>query len=393
MAIHAPSITDGQAFGRSGDALGLSSAPLVVSEVRFRVMGSEAHVAVAVGDPSSEGGDVRSGGNDALLAEPGLAQRSAGELERSALLDMAVARLNRLEATWSRFRVDSELSVANANPGEWIDVSDDTVALVDRALMARDVTSGRFDPTLLGEVVAAGYDRSLVGDGRLGPGPATAAHAAQPTRPAESVQAAQTAQSAQPARSLRVDATSRRDNPVALDRAGRRMRVAPGFGFDPGGIAKGFAADLVVGELLAAGADAACVNIGGDLRVGGDFPGGWIVAIEDPLHPDGTAIGHLSIAQGGVATSSRCRRRWTRPDGSVAHHLIDPTTGEPALTDVLAVTIVAAHGWTAEALATAVFLAGLDGAEQVAESAGATGLLVTTSGVISLPGLEKFLTA
>ena len=85
-----------------------------------------------------------------------------------------------------------------------------------------------------------------------------------------------------------------------------------GVGFDPGGIGKGFAADLVLDELLAEGAGGACVNLGGDVRVGGLGPDGgdWTVTVEDPRDPAGPPLVTLLLADGAVATSSRCRRRW-----------------------------------------------------------------------------------
>lgn len=316
---------------------------MLLVESRFRVMGSDAHVVVST---------------------------SGSQLDADSLLEVASARLRRLELTWSRFLPDSELSVANAHPGEWVEISHDTVELVDRALRAHVGTGGLFDPTLLGAVVDAGYDRSLGGDGRPGPGPASAA-----------------------VDGLLGDGTSGGGS-VELDRAGRRLRVRPGTGFDPGGIAKGFAADVVVGELLGLGADGACVNVGGDLRLGGEVGGDWTIDVEDPRLPDGAPIRRLSIAEGAVATSSRLRRRWTRPDGSEAHHLIDPRTARPARTEVLTATAVAAEGWVAEAAATAAFLVGGDDVARLSDlmaDAGATGLVVTRSGVIELPGIEDFL--
>jgi FAD:protein FMN transferase len=65
----------------------------------------------------------------------------------------------------------------------------------------------------------------------------------------------------------------------------------------------------------------------------------------------------LAISDGAVATSSRLRRRWRTASGD-AHHLIDPRTGRPAHTDVVAVTVVAAEGWWAEALTKTLFLTG-----------------------------------
>ena len=306
-------------------------------DTRFRVMGSDAHVAVAT---------------------------SGSRLDGDALLEAAHARLVRLESIWSRFLPDSELSLANSRPGEWVELSPETVELVDRALRARTATGGLFDPTLLGEVAAAGYVASLDGSGRRGPVPVAP----------------------------RDDASTA---PVELDRSGLRLRVRRGVGFDPGGIAKGFAADLIADELLHLGADGACVNVGGDLRVAGRVPGDWTIDVEDPRVPDGPPIRRLSIAEGAVATSSRLRRRWTRPDGTESHHLIDPRTGRPARSAVLTATVVAAEGWVAEAAATAAFLAH-DPADpsavaDVLADAGATGLLVTTSGVVELPGVDEFL--
>src|SRR4029078_51858 len=50
------------------------------------------------------------------------------------------------------------------------------------------------------------------------------------------------------------------------------VRLPAGTGFDPGGIGKGLAADIVVDEIRADGADGVCVNPGGDVRVDGPSP-------------------------------------------------------------------------------------------------------------------------
>jgi FAD:protein FMN transferase len=301
-----------------------------VDEQRFRVMGSDAHV-IVVGGPDG-------------------------------LAEMARARLEYLEGRWSRFREDSELSVANAQPGRWTEVSPETVQLVERALVAHERTDGLFDPTRLHDVVAAGYSTSFdelasVHDAPVGTSSPTAPH-----------------------------------DPVEIDRPGLRMRIPSGCGFDPGGIGKGVAADLVSSELMAEGADGVCVNVGGDLRVRGAGPDGgdWVVGIEDPRDPDAPPLARLHLSDGAVATSSRLRRRWTRADGSDAHHLIDPRTGEPARTEVLTATVVAAEGWQAEALAKTAFLSPLDGFLARLADAGATGLVLTTSGVVPAPGLDAF---
>lgn len=108
---------------------------------------------------------------------------------------------------------------------------------------------------------------------------------------------------------------------------------------------------------MAAGATGTCVNLGGDLRVGGVAPGSthWIVAVDHPQRDESMLT--LTIVEGAVATSSTLRRSWT-VDGTRRHHLIDTTTGEPSQTDLVQATVVAAHAWVAEGFAKAALLRG-----------------------------------
>ena len=272
------------------------------------------------------------------------------------LVDRAVERLEDLEARWSRFRPDSELSRLNEHSGVPVVVSPTTFELVERAVEGRRLTGGRFDPTLLDAVRAAGYDRSfeLVASGTV-PTPTGSGGAVSP-RPGRPV------------------------GTIHLDRVARTVTLGTGVALDPGGIGKGLAADLVVEDLLAAGAGGAMANVGGDLRADGRGPdGGWIVAVTDPTDPD-RVVDTLAIAAGAVASTWRTRRAWTAADGSLRHHLIDPETGRPAETGLAGVTVVGGRGWQVEVLAKAAFLAGpVDGADVLAEH-GAAGLLVTDDG-------------
>ena len=128
--------------------------------------------------------------------------------------------------------------------------------------------------------------------------------------------------------------------------------MAHGRSFDPGGIGKGLAADLVVEELLAEGAWGAMVNLGGDLRVGGVPPTGptWVVAIDHPHHGPLTTV---ELVDGGLATSTTLRRRWSGQECH-PHHLLDPATGRPHRGGADFVTVIAGTGWWAEAAATAL---------------------------------------
>jgi len=140
------------------------------------------------------------------------------------------------------------------------------------------------------------------------------------------------------------------------------VQLPRGMTLDAGGLGKGLAADIVATELMQRGAGGVLVNVGGDLRVIGTPPDGddWLVAVEHPDHPDELhhAVTHLGLTAGGIATSTAARRRWSTLDGTPVHHLIDPATSLPAVTDRRQVTVVAGCAWWAEALAKVAFLDG-----------------------------------
>jgi thiamine biosynthesis lipoprotein len=177
---------------------------------------------------------------------------------------------------------------------------------------------------------------------------------------------------------------------VVVDTTASTVLLPPGVGFDPGGIGKGYAADLVVAEMLALGAAGACVSVGGDLRAEGEGIGGagWKVAVEHPMDEDPAAL--IALASGAVATSSSVRRAWG-PNGHRRHHLIDPSTGLPARTGVLSTTAIAAEAWRAEVLAKAAFVSGVTGGLALLSSVGADGLVVDADGAVhATPGLGSF---
>jgi thiamine biosynthesis lipoprotein len=276
---------------------------------------------------------------------------------------LAAEALEVREARWSRFRPTSELCRLNESAGAPVVLSPSTYSLIARAVAAWRDTDGRYDPTVLAALEAAGYDRDFDAVARSDAGAAP-------------------------------DHT---DVPgcghVELDDVVHAVRLPPGVALDLGGIGKGAAADEVSSELLDAGAPGVTgvlVNLGGDLRARGEAPTprGWVVAVDDPLHTGGTGL--LALATGAIATSTRLRRTWTRGERSL-HHIIDPRTGAPAESGLASVTVVAGEAWWAEVLAKAAFVAGVDGGAALVEDAGATGLLVTDDGdVVELDGLGGF---
>ncbi len=249
--------------------------------------------------------------------------------------------LEHLEACWSRFLPDSDLSQLNLADGQPVEVDPTTIVLLLAMVDAWHSTERRFDPTTLRALIDAGYRSSIEDPRRV---------------------------TLLPALDIRLDGLEHHDHiddhpnldDVLIDRAAGTVRLPPELAIDAGGIGKGLAADLTVEHLLRTGAVGAMVSIGGDISMGGQPPeGGWNIHIEHPRrHRDAHAlVGTVGVGAGGVATSSTTSRRWQH-GGAERHHVIDPWTGTPSATDLSSVTVVARSGWLAEAHATAAILAG-----------------------------------
>lgn len=265
--------------------------------------------------------------------------------ERSAddTLDVAERRVRELESLWSRFRDDSEVS--RLNRGESVALSESTAALLRRADAARTATLGWFDPFLAPALVELGYDRTFdeLRDGTTGHTDVDRDGGREPHR------------SPRPA----IGEPLRARSPLRFDADGTTARLVDGAGFDPGGIGKGLAADLVSAELIECGAVGVLVNLGGDLRVRGDSgTEAWVIHVGNPFDDTAPPIVELGITECGLATSSPFRRRWRTPNGEAAHHILDPRNGSPAAIEVASITVTAPDAATAELLTTAVMLSG-----------------------------------
>jgi len=256
--------------------------------------------------------------------------RSLDERGAEQALAAGRAEVDACERALSRFDPSSDLSRLNAAAGSWVEVDGRLIDALAAALRAREDTDGRFDPTILPVLVAAGYDRTF---DEL---------EERPARPASGWRAAAG---------------------VDLDPRHGRARVESGAAVDLGGIGKGFSAGRALFAMQWAGRRLAggLVDLGGDVALSGRPPDGgpWRVAVADARHP-GETLTTLAIDDGGVATSGRDRRRFG-PNRSL-HHLIDPSTGAPALAGPLAVTVVAPGPVEAEAHATALAVSTLDNA-------------------------------
>jgi len=299
----------------------------------------------------------------------------------AAALDAAEAHIRAVEGAWSRFDPTSELSRVNAQAGTWTPVSPGLWDLLVAAWEQAAATNGRFDPTLLYAMRAAGYDRSFA------------------LLPAAANQAGRAATGAGWRGAWQA---------VQMDPGTRRIKLPVGVGLDLGGIAKGWVAAQVVDLLRPWGA--ALVDAGGDVAAGAPAPGypGWPVALAAPLGwtrvpsgRDGAVDGAVDgaeeslawvwLREATVATSGVDYRRWEHA-GQLAHHILDPRTGAPVQTDLLTVAVVDGQAARAEAWAKAALVMGAEGAYLALCRRGMAALLVEQDGRVWMtPGLRPWL--
>lgn len=261
-----------------------------------------------------------------LVTEPDLADEAA----------IAVAGvLDAVDATYSRFRDDSELRRLGTHQGVPIAVSPLLGQAIETALRAARLTDGAVDPTVGTAMRLLGYDEDF--DRVRGIRGPLAVHLV-----------------AVPGWQV-----------VRYDRISRTLVVPRGVELDLGSTGKALAADLAADAARAAmGRGGVLVSLGGDMATAGDvLTGGWrVLAAEDSdAAPDGPGE-VVSLHAGALATSSTVVRRWLR--GAVAlHHLVDPATGQPAASPWRTVSVAATTCVDANLAATATIVKGAAGLE------------------------------
>jgi thiamine biosynthesis lipoprotein len=250
---------------------------------------------------------------------------AAAGVARRTLEAAAVAEMDAVIDEMSNWSPTSALSRFNdAEAGTVHDLPPRFAAVLDAALAVAAETDGAFDPTVGALVDLWGFGpRAVKG------APAAAA----------------------------IDAARDLSGWARLRRDGDRLIQPGGVRLDLSGIAKGYAADRVAARLAAAGAQAALVEIGGELTGFGVKPDGspWWVAVEDIVAAWPSTL--VALCDCAIATSGDTRRFRDLDGGRVAH-TIDPRSGRPADNGVAAVSVVAAACMQADAYATAIAVMG-----------------------------------
>jgi FAD:protein FMN transferase len=305
-------------------------------DVTFEAMGSE--IRLLIGEPA-----------DPDMPSPAVAAARAREY------------VEEFDARLSRFREASDLVALNDDEREEVPASLLLRSAVAAGLWAAERSGGLVDPTLVGELEAAGYRESRKG---IAPASLSEALAAAPSR-----------------RPARPNPDSRWAE-IRVDHDAGTIHRPRGVRIDTGGSGKGLCADALAHMLR--GYSRFVVDCGGDMRVGGPGPrlAPYQVEIEHPLTRECAAT--LPVGRGGIATSGLNSRVWRREGGGFAHHLIDPSTGEPAWTGIVSASALASTTLEAETLAKAAVLLGPQGARRLLRARG--GAIVHEDGRVELIG-------
>lgn len=249
----------------------------------------------------------------------------SGEAAASA----ARSEIERLEKLLSRTRPDSQLSQLNDHAGDGVPVhlEGDLISLLTFARELSAQVDGALDITIAPVMDAWGFttdQKQVPGQEQL-----------DALLPLVDCQA------------IEIDA-----------QAGTALLPEAGMAVDLGALAKGFAASRAESVIRANGADSALMDLGRNVTAIGLKPSGepWRVAVQDPRDSDGY-VGILSLTDQTASTSGGYERYFEQ-DGVVYHHIIDPSTGYPARSGLLSVTVVSADALLADALSTALFVLG-----------------------------------
>ena len=238
-------------------------------------------------------------------------------------LDAVEAETYRLDALLAAQKDDSE--IAAVNDGAEV-VSEETAALLRRALEIAAETNGAYDPTVYPLMRAWGFTD---GNYRV---------------PADA----------------ELDALLQTTGWTEVSVDGTTASLPEGFALDLGGIGKGCAAARVRQILLDGGVRSAIVSLGGNVCAVGAKPDGtdWTIGLQDPREPS-SYFGTVAVRDAAVVTSGGYQRCFEQ-NGVRYHHILDGKTGAPAESGLLSVSVVCTDDTLADALSTALYVMGLE---------------------------------
>ncbi|OUS68320.1 thiamine biosynthesis protein ApbE [Paenibacillus sp. MY03] len=247
--------------------------------------------------------------------------------------------LERIDREMNRQREDSELAEVNAEGGKSaVKVSEETMEVIQAAMVYAHLSEGKFNPAIgpLVDLWRIGNEGASVPEQKL--------------------------------LNEKLELIDFKD--VVIDEANRTVRLnRAGMALDLGGIAKGYAADVIADYLKSEGFNSAIIDLGGNIMALGNKPNGsqWNIGIQEPDEQRGQQVGSIKVSNQTVVTSG-VYERFFKKDGRLYHHILDTSTGFPVQNGLLSVTLVTNLSIDADALSTTAFAMGAEEGKTFIES-------------------------
>ena len=240
-------------------------------------------------------------------------------------LDGAFELCENYEKLLSRTVQDSEVYTLNNTEG-FVEVSDDTLGIIEKSLYYANLSNGKFDITIYPVSSLWDFNKQII-----------------------------------PSRDEISDALKNVDY-QSIKIEGNKINLN-GRQIDLGGIAKGYVADRLSEYFKEMKVSEGIIDLGGNLLVFGDRD--YTVGIKQPFSDELAAT--LKMRNKTVVTSGTYER-YIPADIKLYHHILDPDTGYACDTDLTSATIIGDSSMDADALSTVCILIGLENAQKLIEN-------------------------
>lgn len=266
------------------------------------------------------------------------------------ILDKSISIMKNFENKLSLFKETSEVSKINENAGkDFVYVSKDTFDIIDKSIYFSKLTQGLLDITIAPLVKAWDintYNPRFIEKENI-----------DKILPLINY------------------------NDIILDEKNLGVRlVKKNQKIDLGGIAKGYIADYIIEFYKKNNIKSAILNIGGNIKVLGkkDNIKKWNVGIYQPIKHSTTTICSVNVSDMSVVTSGIYERAFIQND-KLYHHILNPNTGYPAVTDIKSITIINESSLVCDALSTPLLIMGVNKASEFMKNNNINGIIINSN--------------
>ncbi len=253
----------------------------------------------------------------------------------SSYSSIAKSTFTELDQSLSTFKPESEISRLNNDAGvRPVSLSKHVLEVLNMAVKYAKLSDGAFDPTVAPLVQLWGFNGGTL-----------------PVKPLGDATISSVMEL------VGCEHLSISNNVSYLDSAGMKV--------DLGGIAKGYAVDVLYQKLDEMNAKNIMIDLGGNIRCKGLARGKkpWKIGVRNPIVTD-QIIGTIELTDGIAVATSGNYERCVKIAGKTYAHIIDPRTGRP-VEGMAGVTVVSDSAAKSDAMSTALFVLGLDRAKAV----------------------------